>query len=125
MAGPYDRPTGEREWKGVGCAECSLRTSCTPGNRRTIVLHPEFERLRDQMRDRMKQPDAATRYSRRIATIEPVFSHIQDAMGFRRVSSRLARGAREVAVAHSWSRYAEAFESEALRQATDGEGPLR
>lgn len=94
MDGPYDRSTGEREWKGVGCAECPLRTSCTPGNRRTIVLHPEFERLRDQMRARMKQPDAKTRYSRRIATIEPVFSHIQDAMGFRRVSSRLARGAR-------------------------------
>ena len=94
MAGPYDRPSGEREWKGVGCAECPLRTSCTSGNRRTIVLQPEFERLRDQMRDRMKQPDAAARYSRRIATIEPVFSHIQDAMGFRRVSSRLARGAR-------------------------------
>jgi transposase len=94
MAGPYDRPSGVREWKGVGCDECPLRASCTSGSQRTIVLHPEFERLREQMRERMSQPDAAARYAKRIATVEPVFSNIQDTMGFRRVSTRLARGVR-------------------------------
>lgn len=94
MAGPYDRPSGEREWKGVGCANCSMRAACTTGSERKIVVHPEFERLRHEMRSRMSEPDAAARYSRRIATIEPVFSQIQDTMGFRRVSTRFARGAR-------------------------------
>ena len=94
MAGPYDRPSGEREWKGIGCGDCPLRTACTTGTQRTIVLRPEFERLRDQMRERMKSPEAKERYSRRIATIEPVFSQIQETMGFRRVSTRLERGVR-------------------------------
>jgi hypothetical protein len=94
MAGPYDRTSGEREWKGVGCVDCPLRPLCTTGKQRTIVLHPEFERLREAMRDRMRTPGAAERYSRRIATIEPVFSSVQDTMGFRRVSTRHARGLR-------------------------------
>lgn len=94
MAGPYDRPSGEREWKGVGCNDCPLRSQCTPGKQRTLVIHPEFERLRAAMRERMAREGAAERYSKRIATIEPVFSQIQDTMGFRRVSTRFARGLR-------------------------------
>jgi hypothetical protein len=40
------------------------------------------------MRERMAMPGAKERYNRRIATVEPVFSYIEDAMGFRRASSR-------------------------------------
>ena len=40
------------------------------------------------MRQRMAQPDAIARYNRRIATVEPAFSSIEDQMGFRRATSR-------------------------------------
>ncbi|MBC7171785.1 MAG: IS1182 family transposase [Polyangiaceae bacterium] len=94
MAGPYDRPSGDRDWRGVGCVDCPLRSSCTTAKHRTITIRPEFERLRDSMRARMAEPGAKERYGRRIATVEPVFGHVQDAMGFRRVSTRHAVGVR-------------------------------
>ena len=40
------------------------------------------------MRDRMAQPGAVERYNKRIATVEPVFSFIEDTMRFRRASSQ-------------------------------------
>ena len=43
----------------------------------------------EAMRDRLTRPGARERYNRRISTVEPVFSAIEDSMGFRRVSSRL------------------------------------
>ena len=72
MAGPSDRPSGEREWKGVGCGGCPLRSACTSGKQRRIVVHPEFERLRAAMRARMTIDGAAQRYSRRIAAFARV-----------------------------------------------------
>ena len=36
----------------------------------------------------MSLEGAKARYNRRIATIEPVFSYLEDTMGFRRSSSR-------------------------------------
>ena len=46
------------------------------------------------MNRRMSQPDAKAEYNKRIATVEPVFSMLEDTMGYRRVSSRHAEGAR-------------------------------
>jgi IS5 family transposase len=41
------------------------------------------------MRGRLAKPGARERYNRRVSTVEPVFSAIEDSMGYRRVSSRL------------------------------------
>lgn len=40
------------------------------------------------MRTRIDAPGGRQRYNRRIATVEPVFSKLESAMGFRRASSR-------------------------------------
>jgi len=40
------------------------------------------------MHERLSQPGAKERYNRRIATIEPVFSFVEQVMAYRRCSSR-------------------------------------
>lgn len=86
MRGPYeDTAVGRTKWVGVGCPECPDRPRCTPGRERALTVSPAAE----AMRERLDRKGARERYNRRIATIEPVFSVIEDAMGFRRVSSRL------------------------------------
>ena len=90
MLGPYpnNKERTEFKWVGVGCGECALKPRCTRGKVRAIQLNPSKERARQAMRDRMAQPGAIERYNKRIATIEPVFSFLEDVMGFRRASSR-------------------------------------
>ncbi|ACG72346.1 transposase IS4 family protein [Anaeromyxobacter sp. K] len=86
MRGPYqDSAVGRLKWIGVGCAECPQKPQCTPGRERALTVSPAAE----AMRDRLQGKGARERYNRRIATVEPVFSAIEDTMGFRRVSSRL------------------------------------
>lgn len=89
MRGPTIQKNGNTLWKGVGCATCHLRTNCTPGTQRILSVDFEGDELREKMQQRMLRPDAKALYAERIATIEPVFSFIEDTMGFRRVSSRL------------------------------------
>jgi len=88
MDGPKRRGEQEKVWTGTGCAACEIRSGCTTGKQRTIVVNTESERLRGLMRERMAQPGAKERYNKRIATIEPVFSYLEDVLGFRRASSR-------------------------------------
>lgn len=84
MEGPYTRPTGEEQWRGRGCSRCDLKFQCTKGATRSIVLNPPLERARA----RFRHPDVRARYRRRIGTVEPVFAHVEDTMGYRRASSR-------------------------------------
>ena len=84
MQGPYTRPSGEEEWIGVGCADCELRLQCTKGKVRKLLINRPLERARARFRD----PEVKKRYNRRVATVEPVFSSIEDVMRFRRLSSR-------------------------------------
>lgn len=87
MEGPHQaRPN--LKWLGKGCGTCRLKWKCTTGRRRSITLNLENEAARQAMVQRMKEPDAHARYLKRMATIEPVFSLIEDEMGFRRVNSR-------------------------------------
>lgn len=79
----------KRTWRGVGCSTCALKAQCTEVEARTVTLDLERDRLHGAMRERMSEPGAQERYRRRIATVEPVFSYIEDAMNFRRVSSAL------------------------------------
>lgn len=88
MLGPFKGGKGLRQWKGKDCANCPLKAQCTRGKQRTLTQNVEGDRVRDAMRARMAEPGAKERYNKRIATVEPVFSYIQDTMGFRRLSSR-------------------------------------
>jgi transposase len=93
MLGPYpnDKTGDAWKWVGVGCAECPLKSQCTKGASRSLNIDFAKSRATNSMHERMAADDAKTRYNRRIATIEPVFSFMQDAMGFRRCSSRLSK----------------------------------
>ena len=88
MSPPSPHHSGRIMWTGIGCAECSIRSQCTPGNKRSFTVHFNLEKVRNEMRLRMSEPGARERYGQRIATIEPVFSNIEDVMGYRRASSR-------------------------------------
>lgn len=84
MKGPYVRPNGDEEWLGDGCRGCELKPRCTTSPRRRLLLNRPLERARA----RFQEPEVKQRYNRRVGTVEPVFSSIEDVMGFRRVSSR-------------------------------------
>ena len=92
MKGPrQDKINGCLVYLGDGCADCPMRQACTPARRRIFSVRWEYERVRALMRQRMTQHGAHERYQQRMATVEPVFSSLQDCMGFRRVSSGLAQ----------------------------------
>lgn len=88
MSKPRLMSNGRTHWSGLGCPTCALKPQCTIRNRRSLTADLNLEKVRNEMRDRMSRPGASERYGQRIATIEPVFSNIEDTMGFRRASSR-------------------------------------
>jgi transposase len=87
MTGPVRHSSGQ-QWKGVGCSDCALRADCTNGRYRSLIVNAELDQLRSAMHARMAAPGARQRYNQRIATVEPVFSSLESALGFRRASSR-------------------------------------
>ncbi len=88
MTKPNLMSNGRTSWRGIGCGQCELRSQCTQDDRRALTADLNLEKVRNEMRARMATPGATERYGQRIATIEPVFSNIEDNMGFRRASSR-------------------------------------
>ncbi|WP_224373172.1 transposase [Hyalangium versicolor] len=89
MLGPsYDKAKAAHVYKGDDCEHCPLHASCTPSKQRQLVVNWDYEKHQRAMRERMSQEGAQARYHRRMATVEPVFSYLEDSMGFRRVSSR-------------------------------------
>lgn len=88
MLGPVKDGRGDLRFSGQGCETCPLRPACTKSKTRILVVNPAFEQARNDMRSRMAEPKARERYNQRIATIEPVFSVLEDRMRFRRVSTR-------------------------------------
>lgn len=87
MEGPFRDGEGQR-YHGVGCNVCPFKSRCTNGKRRYLTINPHLHQLQTAMHKRMAEPKAQQRYNQRIATVEPVFSGIQDTMAYRRVSSR-------------------------------------
>jgi len=94
MHGPIKDMPGHVRYTGVGCATCPKKAACTSAGTRRIVLNWETEKARAAMHQRMQQPDAQARYKRRMSTVEPVFSNLEDALGFRRTSSRFEKTVR-------------------------------
>jgi hypothetical protein len=85
---PKAQADGTWRYAGEGCGDCPLRPRCTEGRQRTVYIDWDFERGKQAMHQRLAQPGASERYNQRMATVEPVFSSLEDGMGFRRVSSR-------------------------------------
>lgn len=91
MRGPKRYKVGSANsfvYKGDGCSSCPKHHACTPSKGRQLVVHWDYEKLRAFMLQRMSQQGALARYHQRMATVEPVFSSLEDTMAFRRVSSR-------------------------------------
>jgi transposase len=88
MKGPYRDGKGALKFIGVGCEQCPLKPKCTDKKQRQLAINSSRDQLREGMRERMAQPDAKARYKRRMATIEPVFSNLEDRMSFHTLSSR-------------------------------------
>lgn len=91
MLGPYKGPGESKQWRGRCCDGCPLKAQCTPGKQRTLNINATTDMLHQAVADRLAQPGAQERYNRRIGTVEPVFSYIEDGMGFTRSSSRLTK----------------------------------
>lgn len=92
----------------VACASCPLRAKCTSSPSGRGILRYPGDARKDQLRDRMKQPQVRTRYRKRQAWVEPVFSSLKLSQGLRRF---LRRGLKAVrlefalhAMAHNLSR---------------------
>jgi hypothetical protein len=94
MHGPMKLDADRRQWRGIGCAECPLKAQCTKGKYRTLTQNVEHDRLHAAMARRMAEPGAQERYGRRMCTVEPPYSYIEDVMGFRRSTSRDPRTVR-------------------------------
>jgi len=94
MQGPMSDGAERLRYNGVGCAQCPLRDKCTDKNVRSLTLRPRLDEARKAMLQAMTDPVAVHNYKRRCCTVEPVFSGLQDQMGFRRISTRLAPAAR-------------------------------
>lgn len=93
MDGPYADGKGKERWQGVGCENCALKPQCTTSKHRQLVIDHAYNKIRNELRERMARPGARERYNERIATVEPVFSYLEDVMNFRRVSTRHLAGA--------------------------------
>ena len=66
------------------CAGCALRAQCTKSPQgRSIKRYPGDER-KDKLRDRMKKPEVRSRYRKRAAWVEPVFSSLKLIQGLVR-----------------------------------------
>jgi transposase len=92
MRGPIHNGDGRLLYRGVGCETCPLRSQCTDGKQRSMTIAPRLDQLRGAMRARLEEPEGRARYRKRMATVEPVFSYLQDRMKFRRSSSRHTDG---------------------------------
>ena len=90
MEGPHKDEAGITKWYGIGCADCPMLAACTVAKRRKLTVRTAYERGKTEMAARMALEGARERYNRRIGTVEPAFSYVEDVMRFRRVSSRTA-----------------------------------
>lgn len=88
MSGPSKSADGRLTWTGRGCEGCPLRAQCTAGKRRTLSITPATDELRAKVKARIEEPGGKEQYGHRIATVEPVFSYLEDVMKFTRASSR-------------------------------------
>lgn len=93
MEGPGSDGPHQSRWTGRGCATCPLKPQCTTADIRTLTLLDDYVVRRQAMKTKRASPAGKARYAKRIATVEPVFSYLEDVLHYRRVSSRLESAA--------------------------------
>ena len=82
-----------RRYKTKACFTCPLHDQCTSKKQR-IVERTHATELREQLAQRMSDPQKQARYRQRKAMVEPVFSVLRLKQGLNRFRRRHARGAR-------------------------------
>lgn len=88
MSGPFSDGQGIIKWLGVGCTQCPLRAECTTNKQRKVRHNPATHNNSEELRERYDSPEGKQLYRGRAPTVESMYSVLEDAMGFRRVSSR-------------------------------------
>ena len=88
MSGPFRDGGATISWHGLGCGSCPLRAQCTTGKYRKLRHNPVTAEMRASLTERMTAADRQALYAKRGPIVESMYSVLEDAMGFRRVSSR-------------------------------------
>lgn len=88
MSGPFRARGSEISWHGLGCGKCPLRAQCTTSRYRNLKHNPVTADMRAALTERMTDPARKALYAKRGPVVESMYSVLEDAMGFRRVSSR-------------------------------------
>lgn len=70
------------------CQSCSLRSQCTTSRDGRHVRRYSDDQIKDQIRERMRQPEARRTYSKRRSMVEPVFSSLKGQQGLTRFRRR-------------------------------------
>ena len=87
------RNSERRRYKTKACFSCPLHDQCTSKKQR-IIERTRATRMREQLAQRMSDPDKAERYRQRKAMVEPVFSVLRLKQRLTRFRRCHARGAR-------------------------------
>ncbi len=88
MTGPHKDQGTAIKWLGVGCLTCPLRDQCTTAKALKLCHNPATASLREELAQRMAEPDHKAFFRKRGVIVEPMYSVLEDAMQYRRVSSR-------------------------------------
>jgi transposase len=65
------------------CPDCPHQSPCVlHGQHRTLKVR-QTEKFRDAMRAKLDSPEGRRKYRKRQATVEPVFGHLKNILGFR------------------------------------------
>jgi hypothetical protein len=88
MRGPVRDGGKLVKWMGVGCKTCPLHAQCTTSAARKVKHNPVTAQARADLRQRMEDPVRKALYGKRGPIVESMYSVLEDAMEFRRVSSR-------------------------------------
>ena len=87
------RHSERRRYKTKACFSCPLHDQCTSKKQR-VIERTRATRMREQLMQRMSDPDKVERYRQRKAMVEPVFSVLRLRQRLTRFRRRHARGAR-------------------------------
>lgn len=89
-----ERSDGTETYQSENCSGCTLQSDClrVPGSRRSLKIHPE-SLVMQQMRERLKQPDAKGVMKERARTVELVIAWLKRHL---KLSYLVLRGERKV-----------------------------
>ena len=77
-----------KTYKGKDCKNCTKRQEClsTPNSRERQILIYENDQFKEEMKAKLLSTEGHWKMRKRMATVEPVFAHLKEILGFRRFS---------------------------------------